>query len=195
MVDAESEPLAAYAEYMKKKTAEEEQKKKEEEEKGDGEGENADSEPKNEENADGDAPEEPAAPEEDGKENAEDGGDDKGDKDEEKEEEEDEKKEEEEEEEEDDGNLVMCRPISKIYSIISNFGSLSFCVGFNTDSVRLQTALIHDGMVLLADTLKQLGLDQIQPSSLFCKNDSAWEKGLSISNFMRNVMCFRLEYN
>lgn len=70
-------------------------------------------------------------------------------------------------------------------------GCFSSIAEFNTDTIRLQTALIHDGIVLLADTFKQLGADQIQPTSLYCmKNDSTWAKGLSISNFMRNVNCY-----
>lgn len=60
--------------------------------------------------------------------------------------------------------------------------------GFNVDTVRLQTALIYDGIFLLAETMKQLGLDQIQPTNIYCMgNESMWEKGLSISNFLRNV--------
>lgn len=59
---------------------------------------------------------------------------------------------------------------------------------FNVENIRLQTALIYDGVVLLTDTFKQLGIDQIQPTSLVCStNGSSWEKGSSISNFMRNV--------
>lgn len=202
MVDANGEPLAAYAEHMKKVAEEEKKKKKEEEEK-----EKADSE--NEEN--------PAESEAEGPpEDAEDGGDNKGEEgaseneeekdgekegeNEEEEEKEDEEKQDEEEEEEDEGNPFKCRLIS--YSLqIQSIGNSSFYfshfVEFNKDSVRLQTALIHDSIVLLADTFKQLGVDQIQPTSLYCKNDSAWEKGLSISNFMRNVncclICMRLE--
>lgn len=55
--------------------------------------------------------------------------------------------------------------------------------------MRLQTALIYDGVVLLTDTFKQLGLEQIEPVSIGCMdgNDTTWEKGMSISNFMRNV--------
>lgn len=54
--------------------------------------------------------------------------------------------------------------------------------------MRIQTALLHDGIILLAETFKQLGIDQIQPSEIYCgANDSMWENGISISNFMRNV--------
>lgn len=54
--------------------------------------------------------------------------------------------------------------------------------------MRLQTAIVYDGVQLLADTFKQLGLQQIQPIEIFCHgNETIWEKGTSISNFMRNV--------
>ncbi|XP_055300709.1 glutamate receptor ionotropic, kainate 2-like isoform X1 [Sitodiplosis mosellana] len=60
--------------------------------------------------------------------------------------------------------------------------------GFNVDSVRLQTALIYDGVFLLAETLKQLGVEQIQTTNIYCMgNESTWEKGMSVSNFMRNT--------
>lgn len=39
--------------------------------------------------------------------------------------------------------------------------------------------------------MKQLGLDQIQPTNIYCMgNESMWEKGLSISNFLRNVNAY-----
>lgn len=63
-----------------------------------------------------------------------------------------------------------------------------FIKEFNLEAMRLQTALVYDGVILLAETFKQLGLEQIEPISLYCiGNDTMWEKGLSISNFMRNV--------
>lgn len=59
---------------------------------------------------------------------------------------------------------------------------------FNLEAMRLQTALVYDGVQLLADTFKQLGPVQIQPVEIYCNgNESMWEKGASISNFMRNV--------
>lgn len=64
-------------------------------------------------------------------------------------------------------------------------------VDFNLEAMRLQTALVYDGVQLLADTFKQLGLEQIQPAEIYCNgNESMWEKGTSISNFMRNVRVF-----
>lgn len=60
--------------------------------------------------------------------------------------------------------------------------------------MRLQTALVYDGVILLTETFKQLGLEQIQPINLYCiGNDTMWEKGLSISNFMRNVCLVMLK--
>lgn len=55
--------------------------------------------------------------------------------------------------------------------------------------MRLQTALIYDSVILISDTFKQLGLEQIQPTNVFCMggNESMWEKGLSITNFMLSV--------
>lgn len=70
---------------------------------------------------------------------------------------------------------------------------------FSPNQIRLQTALIYDGVLLLAETFKQLGLEEIEPVSISCQNDSmSWEKGISISNFMRNVSCSKineLEFN
>lgn len=66
--------------------------------------------------------------------------------------------------------------------------SINCSIGFNIETLRLQSALVYDGIVLLAETFKQLGVEQIQPTSIYCVgNGSMWENGLSISNFMRNV--------
>lgn len=59
---------------------------------------------------------------------------------------------------------------------------------FTPENIRLQTALIYDGVLLLAEVFKQLGLEEIKSEAISCRNDStSWEKGMSISNFMRNV--------
>lgn len=59
---------------------------------------------------------------------------------------------------------------------------------FSPDSVRTETALIYDSVILLAEAMKQLGVDNIRPKKLNCfKNEVTWEKGNSISNFMLNV--------
>lgn len=147
MVDAASESMTAYAEYMKKKAAEDKKEKKVEGE-GEGEGEeSADAEPKNEENADGG---EAAAAPEDAKENVEDGEESKTDEGgNEEEQKSDEKKEEEEDEVE--GRPTQVPPYSTYHNHLFIF---LFRVDFNTESVRLQTALIHDGIVLLTDAMK-----------------------------------------
>lgn len=72
--------------------------------------------------------------------------------------------------------------------LLFSYFNMNFLEEFNLGAMRLQTALVHDGVILLAETFKQLGLEQIQPINLYCiGNDSMWEKGMSISNFMRNV--------
>lgn len=124
MVDATSESLTAYAEYMKK-AAEEEKKKKEEEEK------NADSESNDEENPVEGGADEPPAPE-DGKENTEDGGDEENEEKKDGEENEEEKAEGEEEEEEDEGEpfksqFISLLPVTVLFAfrIQSRFCSLA----------------------------------------------------------------------
>lgn len=157
MVDATSAPLTEYAEY-KKKVAKDDQKEDEKED-----GKSDDKASKEEEK-----PEDKPASEDGAKEAENDA----------------EKK--DEGKEGDGGNLLVFFYFTAISKFI--FGIVRFFVEFSVDSVRLQTALIHDGIVLLADTFKQLGADHIQPTNLYCmKNESTWEKGLSISNFMRNV--------
>lgn len=74
---------------------------------------------------------------------------------------------------------------------VENSTPATDAVDFNLEAMRLQTALVYDGVQLLADTFKQLGLEQIQPVQIYCNgNESMWEKGTSISNFMRNVWIF-----
>lgn len=75
-----------------------------------------------------------------------------------------------------------------MFSLTSSYFWLSIRTEFNLEAMRLQTALIYDGVILLTETFKQLGLEQIEPTSIVCMgNDTMWEKGMSISNFMRNV--------
>lgn len=53
--------------------------------------------------------------------------------------------------------------------------------------MRVQSALIFDGVLLLAEAFKQLDMEQLRPKKLNCNNHTAWENGNSITNFMRNV--------
>ena len=66
-----------------------------------------------------------------------------------------------------------------------------FLAYYEPGVLRTQTALIHDGIFLLAETLKQLGADQIEPERIECSEEEAvWDMGDTISNFMRNVSEF-----
>lgn len=77
-------------------------------------------------------------------------------------------------------------PIQAQFTILKT--NISHIPAFSPDSVRTQTALIYDAVMLLAEALKQLGVDNIRPKKINCfKNELTWEKGNSISNFMRNV--------
>lgn len=60
-------------------------------------------------------------------------------------------------------------------------------IEFDPAAIRLQSGLLHDGIILLAETFKQFGIEQIQPDEIGCENGTMWENGLSISNFMRTV--------
>ncbi|KAG4072066.1 hypothetical protein HA402_015565 [Bradysia odoriphaga] len=55
-------------------------------------------------------------------------------------------------------------------------------------TLRVQEALTFDGVLLLAEALKQLNGDQLKPKKLNCNNNEAWENGNSITNFMRNTV-------
>lgn len=56
------------------------------------------------------------------------------------------------------------------------------------EPLLIQTALIHDGVLLLAESLKQLGPENIKSKEINCnKIEMSWQQGNSISNFMRNV--------
>lgn len=56
------------------------------------------------------------------------------------------------------------------------------------EPLLIQTALIYDGVMLLAESLKQLGAENIKPKEINCnKIETSWQQGNSISNFMRNV--------
>lgn len=51
----------------------------------------------------------------------------------------------------------------------------------------IKSALIFDGVLLLAETFKQFEMEQLEAKQLTCNSNEVWESGNSISNFMRNV--------
>lgn len=59
--------------------------------------------------------------------------------------------------------------------------------GLSPTTMRIQTALIYDGLLLLTDAFKQLNVEHLKPKRLVCHNYTTWEHGNSITNFMRNV--------
>lgn len=56
--------------------------------------------------------------------------------------------------------------------------------------ITVQSALIFDGVLLLAEAFKQFETDQVRSKKMDCRSDDAWESGNSISNFARNVNVF-----
>lgn len=59
---------------------------------------------------------------------------------------------------------------------------------FDPSTIHLRNALRLDGVLLLAKTFKELGLNYIQSGPLECAlNGTAWVNGISITNFIRNV--------
>lgn len=60
--------------------------------------------------------------------------------------------------------------------------------GFSPERVRLHTALVYDGILLLAEAFKRMGLDTVQQTSLDCSDPmSAWNRGYTVSGFMKTV--------
>lgn len=54
--------------------------------------------------------------------------------------------------------------------------------------LETHTALIYDGIMILAEALKQLGAEQIQPQAIDCDDKSSvWPTGFTLTNFMKNV--------
>lgn len=50
------------------------------------------------------------------------------------------------------------------------------------------TALIYDGIMILAEAMKQLGAAQIQPQSIDCDDKSSvWPTGFTLTNYMKSV--------
>lgn len=65
---------------------------------------------------------------------------------------------------------------------------MSFHLDFILKSKNLQNALIYDGVMAFAMALEQLGSEHVQTQVIDCRAPgSAWPKGFTISNFMKNV--------
>jgi len=54
-------------------------------------------------------------------------------------------------------------------------------------------ALVYDGVQLLAETYKHVNF---RPVALSCGDDSAWDKGYTLVNYMKSVSrCIKRKYN
>lgn len=54
--------------------------------------------------------------------------------------------------------------------------------------IDTHTALIYDGIMVLAQAIEQLGPDQIKPESVLCEDETSnWSTGTTILNYMRSV--------
>lgn len=59
--------------------------------------------------------------------------------------------------------------------------------------IETHTALLYDGVMLLAESLKQLGAMHIQTKSKFCEDSESVDRnGYTITNFMKNVILIEL---
>lgn len=70
----------------------------------------------------------------------------------------------------------------------ADFRLINIKTGFSPEKVSTQAALIFDGMLLLAEAFKRMGMEQLQPINLDCMNpESSWNKGYTVSGFMKTV--------
>lgn len=76
----------------------------------------------------------------------------------------------------------------KIVLTSNNYSHFVYILGLTAQKIRLNTALVYDSILLIAEAFKQLDIEQIKPKKLSCINYTTWENGNSITNFMRNVL-------
>jgi glutamate receptor, ionotropic, invertebrate len=63
--------------------------------------------------------------------------------------------------------------------------------GLTAEKLRVETALMYDGVLLLAEALKDLeGHTQLETVSLKCNDAATWKNGYSIVNYMKTVGSF-----
>lgn len=63
-----------------------------------------------------------------------------------------------------------------------------------SDALETRTALIYDGVMILAEAIKQLGTEQIQPHEIYCNvTDSVWPTGFTLTNYIKSVFCLSVE--
>lgn len=55
------------------------------------------------------------------------------------------------------------------------------------EPIRFKQALIYDGILLLTEALKQIGERDINPKQLKCSENDFWDRGYTISGFMKSV--------
>lgn len=59
--------------------------------------------------------------------------------------------------------------------------------GLTAGTIRSQTALLYDAVLLLTEAFKQMSPNQLRTKKLICNKYESWENGNTITNFMRNV--------
>lgn len=59
--------------------------------------------------------------------------------------------------------------------------------------LETRTALIYDGVMILAEAMKQLGAEQILPQAIDCDDKSSvWPTGFTLTNYMKSVFWLRV---
>ena len=75
--------------------------------------------------------------------------------------------------------------------------TLNFSDGINPATMRVETALMYDAVLLFAEAIRQLvGSDPphpIQPIPMKCDDSTTWKNGYSIINYMKSVSVRSLE--
>lgn len=84
---------------------------------------------------------------------------------------------------------MVCQFISTFFFIhFQEFFFFNFSTEYQLDHLNMDSALIYDGVMVFANALRQLGYHQIKPVELDCRDSkSIWQKGYTISNYMKNV--------
>jgi glutamate receptor, ionotropic, invertebrate len=83
----------------------------------------------------------------------------------------------------------MVIQVTDFFNTSERSKGIDMAEGLTPEKLRVETALMFDGVLLLAEALKDLdGFTQLQTISLKCNDSATWKNGYSIVNYMKTVI-------
>lgn len=84
-------------------------------------------------------------------------------------------------------NITGIRLVNPENPLVQEVADAVDLEGLTAETIRSQTALVYDAVLLLTEAFKQMSPGQLRTKKLICNSMESWENGNTITNYMRNV--------